>query len=301
MAINSINRASEYSVYGIEEEAIERPIDRSRMKVAKINFLSEKFEDGGVVGAPPRPDMTESKNVSIRCYSRLDELKPAYNFFQHGFQYCDVDPNLLDAAEAYSKNRQDTHNLDKYSVRHISAWGKENGIKFDAVVPIGFIYRDLDPKAKNATPGYHLAHADMRKCDIPDFEAKLELFLKNTSTEPSPKKSSKMRVVLLVNQWMRLNDTENTLTLLNKASIDPSAYRSFKNTANSPLISQSLQANSKQEWVACEAKDSHYIIFDSCETIHSAVNLPAEPGVKYDEYRRSVEGRFAFIIYEPES
>lgn len=296
---------------GSPQEAVAKPViepvsrntNGFRYRAAPLTFLGENFKDHSVLGNSEGRDLLVGENVNIRCYHDFDKLKADFNFSRNGFQYCNANSSLLNSLQEFSKNPLiDQGDLAKTSIHFISSWGKENGIDFQLVVPVGFLHRNLDPKSAIAGKAFHLAHADFRQSDISILEKQWKPLIGNELRELSPEELQNAHIVQIVNLWMPLNCAMNTLTLLNKTSVDSSEMRPFKNTSQNGIISQSLQTKRKHEWVACEAmKIGQVIIFDSCLAFHSAVELPEKLGIKYDKYRKSMEGRFAFISCKPRS
>lgn len=288
---------------------IAKKIDGLRLETAKINFLGSEFVNNKVLGNISMSDLIkldilESQSTNIHCYSNFDKLMSDFSFNLNGFQYFEANGVLLNSIHSFSHNPLDKKSesiLSKASVNFISSWGRANSIQFDAVVPLGFLYRDLNPNEAKASKAYHLAHVDFRECDKKALELNWKPQMGDLIGNLSSEQQSNAHITQIVNLWMPLNKSENVLSLLDTSSVDLlTELRPFNNRSSDGVTSQTLQYKPNQRWVANDAmKVGQGIIFNSFLTPHSAVKLPKQQGIKYDEFRRSVEGRFVFISYEP--
>ena len=295
-------------------KVIKKRIGSSKLVSSRINFIGRNFVDNTLTDKHFSKDAIinktiKQKKVKVICYHEENDLISDFNFNNNGFKFTKFDGKLLKLAEEFSHRKIDNGSAELLLIREatnfIMNWGKENNIEFDVVAPLGLVYRNQDESDKSAQRPIPFAHVDFQEKTIKKtFQDLVKVWKPPMETvlgEMSTEKYNNLKVVAMCNLWMSLNvlPARNTLAVLDKTSINVSQLRPYRGETQDPLVkvtSMSLHEDKNQRWVAHDQMTiGKGIIFNTLLTPHTAVKLPKNPEIKYDECRKSAEIRFAFI------
>jgi len=283
-------------------------------KQATTYFIGSKFQNDMPLKVDKKNiknGIVKNKEITISCYQNKEKLREKFNFKDNGFQFCALSDELTASVEQFGSHRFEENYYSEISAlatQFITGWGEKNNIEFSAVIPLGFNYRDQDIRNPNDMKPFLITHVDFEKSSIaqtlmsvektwkPQFEAVLG--------EKSHQEYLSLPITQIVNLWMPLNKrpTKNGLAMMDTSSIGSEKslrpFTSVPANGSAPFKSLSLRHDKKQVWIAQKSMTlGNGVIFNSFKTPHSAVELAEDLGVQYDKYRKSVEGRFAFIKY----
>lgn len=236
-----------------------------------------------------------------------------FDFFRNGFEFVDFrGTQLSQAIDTIANGPTSWMDMPQISITNhaaavehaLSQWGRHQGLQFRHVVWIDTVYRNT---AGGKFGAVHFVHADFPAINYSsedytstlkghsDWKERVIMKLGAMSTEMY----EKLNVCKIVNIWMPLDKKieAEPLAMMDIHSLgDPKeslrVYQDVRANGGTKYYSVSVLPKAGQRWyVKNDMKRGEAIIFDSCQTPHTAVSLP-DQGKKT---RRSVECRVLFL------
>jgi hypothetical protein len=278
-----------------------------------INIAGSAFVEGELINSANLTNLfavniLQPTITGVRCYLK-ETIKSDYEFNLNGFEFCDMNGDLLELVKELSQNlenKQVREILRKAIIPFMTQWGRSKGIDFDYAIPLDTVYRNTDPKITNAFRSVPFAHVDFSQDKIPEtlqafidvWKPRVEESLKRP--EMSTEEYLNLNIRKMVNIWINLNEipSTNTLALLDTPALDQidrylKLYTAVRRDG-SVFTAQILDSQPPQsEWVVQrQMQIGDAVIFNSLETPHTAADIY---GIGFDVPRQSVELRVAFV------
>lgn len=294
-----------------------------RKKAVKNEAYTDSFE-GKVIQLGPNfsdrmtitldnVDSFLSDKVLQKFSTQVYKTNNTFDFFKNGFEFIDFrGTQLSQAIETLANGPTSWIDMPQASITNhatavenaLSQWGQKQGLQFRHVVWIDTVYRNT---AGGKFGAVHFVHADFPAINYSsedyastlkghsDWKERVTMKLGAMSTEMY----EKLHVSKIVNIWMPLDKkiVAEPLAIMDIHSLgDPKeslrVYQDVRANGGTKYYSVSVLPRVGQRWyIKDNMKRGEAIVFDSCQTPHTAVSLPDQG----NKTRRSVECRVIFL------
>jgi len=287
----------------------ERPCHYQLSCRGYINYLGPRFRPLDEISIKNMHGLLEkeilrTRKVSINCFS-FAQAATCFTFKGSGFCVTKL-PSLMNPLLRQLQldfESRDSRAQARLAIeKHISDWGKEQGMDFTHAVAVDAVCRSTDTEDHNPFRAVTLSHIDFTS----DTQATLAAFLQAwkprvenaLKKKISDKEYIELDVVQMVNVWMPLNTFthKNTLALLDKTTTSLEAHHPYTAVRKEgSFFSAQIVAQEKQNaWSICDIRQGEALVFDSQVTAHTAVDVSRKYVLEH-QGRKSVEIRVILL------
>jgi hypothetical protein len=271
----------------------------------ELVYLGPSFKDEMLLNLIKVPSLLKCE-VLKKTAKKICKTMSNFKFAESGFEFQDF--SIQPLGKFIFEISRDPTNIrnpcweDRTFARAVEnqmiIWGKSVGIQFSKVVWIESVYRNT---AEGKFGSVHFVHVDFPEANHSltlkghsNWKNRVEEVLGEMTTE----QYEKLNISKIVNIWMPLDERleAEPLAMLDIRSIKKESqfhtYYDERITTGDKYQSVGVVPNDDHQWyIKKTMKLGDAIIFDTCQTPHSAVSLPDQA----NKGRTSMECRVLFI------
>lgn len=271
----------------------------------ELVYLGSSFKDEMSLKLTNASELLKNK-VLQKTVIKICKTVARFNFSESGFEFHDFSKQPLgrsifeiakdptNAANPCWENRSFARAVEN----QMTIWGQSVGIPFSQVVWIDTVYRNT---AEGKFGSVHFVHVDFPEVDHSqtlkghsNWKDRVEEVVGQLNTE----QYERLKISKIINIWLPLDKQleAEPLAVLDVRSIKKESqlrtYYDERITTGDKYQSVGVFPDEYHQWyIKNKMKLGEGIIFDSCQTPHSAVSLPDQQNKR----RTSLECRVIFI------
>jgi len=284
-------------------------VEKEKTFKGVFNYLGSKFVPKMMIQVSPSeaPKLLEEKilqtvEMPVHITTRI------FDFKKNGFEFKSFTNTALGSAiDVLGKGPSTWSEISEESITtHASCleaemcnWGKSQGISFSRVLCIDSVFRNT---ASGSFGSVHFVHVDFPSGDTKEIlrghSNWKERIIKKIERDLTADEYENLVVTKIVNVWMPLDPKleAEPLAMMDREVCEDlesqlQVYHDKRITSSETYQSVGVIPHPKQKWYVREMTRGEGVIFDTCQTPHSAVSFPDQG----DKTRKSIECRLLFI------